>query len=72
MSQEGSAGVHIKVNGQETLFAGQTLAELIAQRQPKMPFAIAVNTVFVPKQQYGAYQLNADDQVDIVNPVVGG
>ena len=36
------------------------------------PFAVAVNTRFVPKTQYSGHLLQAGDQVDIVRPVVGG
>ena len=48
------------------------LAELIAAQTPPPPFAVAVNTRFVPKTQYSGHLLQAGDQVDIVRPVVGG
>lgn len=64
--------MQISVNGQTVLFLGETLTDLIRQQAPKTPFAVAVNTVFVPKQHYHEYILQAHDQVDIVNPVVGG
>ena len=48
------------------------MAELIAAQMPPPPFAVAVNTRFVPKTQYSGHLLQAGDQVDIVRPVVGG
>ncbi|PKU10486.1 sulfur carrier protein ThiS, partial [Neisseria meningitidis] len=39
---------------------------------PQKPFAVAVNTVFVPKGAYAETVLNENDKIDIVRPVVGG
>ncbi|MDF7676882.1 sulfur carrier protein ThiS [Neisseriaceae bacterium ESL0693] len=64
--------MQISINGQNVLFNGQTINDLIAEQAPQLPFAIAVNTVFVPRQQYGEYDLKANDRVEIVHPVVGG
>jgi sulfur carrier protein len=35
-------------------------------------FAIAINGDFVPRSQYGARYLAADDKVDVLAPVQGG
>lgn len=36
------------------------------------PFAVAVNTVFVPRTHYAAHALNAGDRVEVISPVTGG
>ena len=52
--------------------ASATVADALAQMQAKPPFAVAVNTVFVPKSQYTAHVLNEDDKVEVISPVTGG
>ena len=64
--------MNISLNGESFEFHGQTVAELIAAQMPPAPFAVAVNTRFVPKTQSSGHLLQAGDQVDIVRPVVGG
>ena len=64
--------MNISLNGESLEFHGQTVAELIAAQMPPPPFAVAVNTRFVPKTQYSGHLLQAGDPVDIVRPVVGG
>ena len=64
--------MNISLNGESLEFHGQPVAELIAAQMPPPPFAVAVNTRFVPKTQYSGHLLQAGDQVDIVRPVVGG
>ena len=64
--------MNISLNGESFEFHGQTVAELIAAQMPPAPFAVAVNTRFVPKTQYSGHLLQAGYQVDIVRPVVGG
>lgn len=62
----------IQLNGDHLACVGQTVAQLVAHIQPQAPFAVALNTTFVPKGQYSATVLQAGDVVDIVNPIVGG
>ena len=64
--------MNIRLNGQPTEFQGQTIADLVTTQAPQPPFAVAVNTEFVPKSRYADHQLQPDDAVDIVRPVVGG
>ncbi|WP_218239967.1 sulfur carrier protein ThiS [Comamonas fluminis] len=52
--------------------ASATVADALAQMQAKPPFAVAVNTVFVPKSQYTAHVLNEGDKVEVISPVTGG
>lgn len=49
-----------------------TVAEALAQMQAKPPFAVAVNTVFVPKTQYESRVLNEGDKMEVISPVTGG
>jgi sulfur carrier protein len=37
-----------------------------------LPFAVAVNHVFIPRQDYSNTLLNEDDEVEIVMPMQGG
>jgi len=49
-----------------------TVADAIAAIGARPPFAVAVNTVFVPKNQYTQHRLHANDRVEIISPVTGG
>lgn len=64
--------MNILFNGERLPFAGSTVADLLAAVQPQPPFAVAVNTVFVSRQNYGGHVLHEGDAVDIVRPVAGG
>lgn len=63
----------IFLNQQATdLPAPATVADALAQMQAKPPFAVAVNTVFVPRSQYAAHALNEGDKMEVISPVTGG
>lgn len=62
----------IVINGKYQDFQGNTLAQLLVQLQPDVPFAVAVNTVFVPRGEYERTVLAQGDAVEIVSPVGGG
>ncbi len=64
--------MNINLNGKTTQFDGQTVADLINTHSPAQPFAVAVNTEFVPKPRYTEHALQEGDLIDIVRPVVGG
>ncbi len=49
-----------------------TVAEAVAALNPRPPFAVAVNTQFVPKSEYANRPLAQDDEVEIIAPVTGG
>ncbi|MFZ3125680.1 MAG: sulfur carrier protein ThiS [Acidovorax sp.] len=51
---------------------GATLADAIAAVGARPPFAVAVNTVFVPNTRYARQLLQAGDRVEIISPVTGG
>lgn len=66
--------MHITINQQNVQLrtAAPTVADAVAHWQPKPPFAIAVNTAFVPRSQYASHALSEGDQVEIIAPVTGG
>ena len=51
---------------------GASLADAIALRQPRPPFAAAVNLQFVPRAHYGQHRLQEGDHLDIIAPITGG
>lgn len=65
--------MHITINQQSVeLPANATVADAVAQWQAKPPFAVAVNTGFVPRGRYAAHALTEGDKVEIIAPVTGG
>ncbi len=55
-----------------TLPEGASLADALAQQALRPPYAVAVNTQFVPRAQYAARPLQDGDRVEVVSPVTGG
>ncbi len=51
---------------------GATVADAVAAIAARPPFAVAVNTTFVPNTRYAAHALQAGDRVEIISPVTGG
>ena len=51
---------------------GATVADALAAIAAKPPFAVAVNTVFVPSAQHSQHTLHAGDRVEVISPVTGG
>ncbi len=51
---------------------GATVADALAAVAARPPFAVAVNTVFVPNTRYAEQALRAGDRVEIISPVTGG
>jgi len=49
-----------------------TVADAVAALGARPPFAVAVNTAFVPNTRYAAHALHAGDRVEIISPVTGG
>ena len=65
--------IEILLNNQATqLPPGATVAQALAQLQPRPPFAVAVNTQFVPKSRYDSQVLQAGDKMEVIAPVTGG
>lgn len=65
--------MNLIVNGQpRTVAEGATVADLLALLEAVPPFAVAVNTQFVPAARHAGHQLNAGDRVEVISPVTGG
>lgn len=64
--------MNIYLNGQAHTTLSTHLNELIQEIQAKPPYAIAINTQFIPKSQYPHTRLKEHDQIEIVQPIVGG
>ncbi|GAA3982042.1 sulfur carrier protein ThiS [Comamonas faecalis] len=52
--------------------ANATVQDLLAAIDARPPFAVAVNTGFVPKAQYATWALHEGDQIEVIAPVTGG
>lgn len=71
MQIEGS--VSIVLNGEPwRLPSPATIASLVAQRNPRPPFAVELNKSLVRRPQYESTTLQAGDAVEIVTLVGGG
>jgi sulfur carrier protein len=65
--------MHITINSKPCeLPASATVADALAAIQAKPPYAVAVNTVFVPTPEHPRHPLNAGDRVEVISPVTGG
>jgi len=67
--------MRITINQQHTeLPAGASVADALARLEPApaAPFAVAVNTVFVPRGGYANHSLHDGDQMEVIVPVTGG
>lgn len=65
--------MNILINQQPAeLPAAATVADAVAHLGATPPFAVAVNTCFVPNTQYATRALQSGDRVEIIAPVTGG
>lgn len=65
----------MRINGKDSLMTEQSLDELLAAQgiNPATRYlAVAVNGTVVPRGQWSARHLAADDDVEIVRPREGG
>lgn len=51
---------------------GATVVDAVAAIEARPPFAVAVNTVFVPNSRYAAQPLQPGDKIEVISPVTGG
>ena len=49
-----------------------TVADALAQWNAQPPYAVALNTRFVPKSQYAHQPLQEGDRLEVIAPVTGG
>lgn len=54
------------------LHEGATVTDAVAAIAARPPFAVAVNTLFVPNTRYAAHVLQPGDRVEVISPVTGG
>ena len=54
------------------LHPAATVADAVAAIAARAPFAVAVNTTFVPRTGYAQHVLQPGDLVEIISPVTGG
>ncbi len=65
--------MNLTVNGQpRTLPEGASVADLLVSIDAQPPFAVAVNTAFVPAARHAQHLLQAGDSVEVISPVTGG
>lgn len=65
--------MHITINQKTvTLPDHATVADAVALWQAQPPFAVAINTQFVPKSRYATQALAEGDRLEVIAPVTGG
>ena len=66
--------MHIFINQQPVDLAQPhaNVADALAQWNARPPYAVALNTQFVPKSQYASQALHEGDRLEVIAPVTGG
>ena len=65
--------MHITINQHShTLRDGATVRDALASIGASPPFAVAVNTTFVPSAEHAHHRLHDGDSVEVISPVTGG
>jgi len=65
--------MNVIINQQTTtLPAHATVQDALATLSARPPFAVAVNTRFVPNTQYASHTLHEGDRMEVIAPVTGG
>ncbi|MBP7606106.1 MAG: sulfur carrier protein ThiS [Giesbergeria sp.] len=65
--------MHITINQTpHALPDGATLLDALAALGARPPFAVAVNTAFVPSAEHARHLLQDGDSVEVISPVTGG
>ncbi len=49
-----------------------SVADALALWNARQPYAVALNTQFVPKTHYTSQRLQAGDKLEVISPVTGG
>ena len=64
----------ISLNGKRMATDAATLHDLLLAQgyEMKNAFACAINSTFVPRQQWPEHKLQQGDRIDIVTPITGG
>ena len=71
---ETTAMYEISMNGERLETSAVTLMDLLLARGYALEnaFACAINSTFVPRQQWLERKLENGDRIDIVTPITGG
>lgn len=66
--------IAITINAQPLQLSAEnpTLSQAIEQWGARAPFAVALNTQFIPRSQYSNHLLKSGDKIEIISPVTGG
>jgi sulfur carrier protein len=66
--------MRLTINDKETIFAGNTLAELLTMHGfiDKKGVAIAVNEVVIPRPEWQFHVLEEGDEILMIVPAQGG
>lgn len=65
--------IKIKINGEVTVVETNNLHQLLEQYQKQgANFAVALNELFIPKNNYMTTELKEGDQLELVTPMQGG
>ena len=59
-------------NAPHQLPGSATVLDALSAIGAKPPFAVAVNTAFVPSAEHASHLLQDGDSVEIISPVTGG
>ena len=59
-------------NAPQQLQDGATVLDALAAIGAKPPFAVAVNTAYVPSAEHAGHLLQDGDSVEVISPVTGG
>ena len=62
----------ILINGEVYETKARKLSDLISEKKPTPPFAVAVNLRFIARVHYYDTEIFENDEVEIVAPMVGG
>lgn len=65
--------IHVFINQSPVcLHDAATVAEALQAFGARPPFAVAVNTQFVPQSRHAQMVLHEGDRLEVISPVTGG
>ena len=64
--------MNITINGELLNVDRKALVEVLQSFGAVAPFAVAVNSEFIPQSRHSNYVLNEGDSVELLSPIQGG
>ena len=64
--------MNITINGELLNVNSKALVEVLQSFGAAAPFAVAVNSEFIPQSRHSNYVLNEGDSVELLSPIQGG